>query len=299
MTDAKPNAVGFYIRLHPEKWLTLFEGHSDRDKATLIDLLLRMSRDGEPLNDDPKRLARALGRKERALSASLEVLEKEAAIIRGNGKISNHLMEVEFDFRRQKSVDGQKAANKRHGKNQMETGADGMPSHSGGNAISERESKKQLKLEATASSPDDGDEAEPRMLRAGSQDYAILPNWRSGDFTIVWDEIPNSFRETELKELIVLTGNEVFNSTPNWLKRLKAFNPQCRSIKDFYSLQGENGALVLIAMAMIVSRAPSPIRSWAYFNSGLEHELKSLSRPNNAWADDTIREALKANVTKT
>jgi hypothetical protein len=297
MTDAKPNAVGFYIRLYPDKWLTLFEGHSDRDKATLIDLLLRMARDGEPLNDDPKRLARALGRKERALSASLEVLEKEGAIIRGNGKISNHLMEVEFEFRRQKRVDGQKAANKRHGKKQMETSAVVMRSHSGGNAISEKESE--IELEATASSLDDGDEAEPRMPRAGSQDYAILPHWRSTDFTIVWDGIQNNVRERELKELIVRVGNQIFATNDNWLVKFKAFNPQCRSIKDLNSLQGKNGASVLCAIAMIVARAPSPIQSWAYFNTGLEDELKTQNQPNGDWATDTLSEALKANVTKT
>jgi hypothetical protein len=295
MTDAKPNAVGFYIRLYPEKWLTLFEGHSDRDKATLIDLLLRMARDGEALNYDPKRLARAIARKEKALSASLEVLEKEGAIIRGNGKISNHLMEVEFDFRRQKSVDGQKAANKRHGKNQMETSAVVMRSHSGGNAISEKESE--IELEPTASSLDDGDEAEPRMPRAGSQDYAILPHWRATDFTIVWDGIPNNVRECELKELILRTGNKVFKSTPNWLERFKAFNPKSRSIKDLISIASNDGASVVHAMSFIVARAPSPIMSWAYFNKGLETAMKELDDGNTGWNQDVVRGALEADGT--
>lgn len=139
-----------WVRFFPSDWLGGTRGLSAAEAGVYINLLAMMYERGEPLPEDPPKLARLCGASNAVFRRTLDQLVDDRKILRINGGLWNERVEKESVYRSEKSAVGKQAAEKRWGKNkQKQRSADAAAMHSQceGNA----NQKPDTRIEAKAS----------------------------------------------------------------------------------------------------------------------------------------------------
>lgn len=137
MASSGPAWVRFFV----SDWLASTRGLKPTEAGILIHLLAMLHERGAPLPEDLDRLARRCGTTKPTLKRSIEMLIELGYLTRKDRALWTDKVQVEIDWRAEKSANGKTAAKERWKKdqqNQASSDATGMPdkshshSHRGG-----------------------------------------------------------------------------------------------------------------------------------------------------------------------
>lgn len=144
-----------YVRFYMSDWLAATRGMKAAEVGTYFTLLALMYERGEPLPEQPRRLARQCGlASPKVFSDYLETLIEDGKIVRRGGGLWNNRVEKEFEFREKNSEQSSEAASARWGKSNKNNDRNMRP-HSDRNATAMRkpEARSQIEKRDTNVSP--------------------------------------------------------------------------------------------------------------------------------------------------
>lgn len=199
-----------WFRFFPSDWLGGTRGLSALEAGVYINLLATMYERGEPLADEPAKLARMCGATVAQFKAAIETLVGDGKIVRLDGTLWNVRVEKELSERAEKSTTAQKSANelwkKKRNKNNDGVDANALPTHSERNASQKPEARSQKEdADASAGGADDrlvaslidaaGQAIDP--TRYGFQDLSRPKAWLAEGCLLETDILPAIRRVAE------------------------------------------------------------------------------------------------------
>ena len=108
-----------WFRLDAAKWRAMTLDLKAAERGILIDVLIQIHQRGEPISNDPARIARACGTTKAAFERALAIFLADGRIVVSAGKLWSHYIEAELDNCEKRSQAAKEKASKRWEKSQQ------------------------------------------------------------------------------------------------------------------------------------------------------------------------------------